>query len=364
MRYRWGLCLAVATLLLTACSDPQPTPPSQKASNVNTVINGRTFNFPVPKDLPSTGRIDWTQYKDFLIGAITTPTPPPEIWKPFKRITREHGASEFIKHYLQNVPTGKKQVKQLVTDILDNMIFVKGGSFMMGDYGWLTKAQAPMTYGSSSDTPHKVTLSSYSLMKNKVTNAEYNVYARATNQPTAFKKSMPEWGFYNYPALVNWYNAQKFCLWIGKKSGRLVDIDTSAQYEYAARSGGKRLLVASKFQKQDQLVPDMKKFRKLMIEKSKKYSATPSTAVPINTFGPNYLGFMDMIGSAEEWVYDWYGEYTKQPKINPSGPTSGNEKVVRTPSYANANGTINRWKRQPNSPYGVFRCAINGSMQL
>lgn len=58
----------------------------------------------------------------------------------------------------------------------------------------------------------------------------------------------------------------------------------------------------------------------------------------IGRFRPNNLpfgngmgayGLFDMNGNTEEWVWDWYAPYTTTPKVNPSGPEVGTEKVRR-----------------------------------
>lgn len=44
---------------------------------------------------------------------------------------------------------------------------------------------------------------------------------------------------------------------------------------------------------------------------------------------PNSLGIYDMSGSAWEWCWDWYANYTSQEQNNPSGPQNGSSRVRR-----------------------------------
>jgi len=48
----------------------------------------------------------------------------------------------------------------------------------------------------------------------------------------------------------------------------------------------------------------------------------------------NYVNIYDMSGNVAEWCWDWFGEYSSEKQINPEGPESGQERVIRGGSWA------------------------------
>ena len=51
--------------------------------------------------------------------------------------------------------------------------------------------------------------------------------------------------------------------------------------------------------------------------------------VHIRQKNPNELGLYDMSGNVWEWCWDWYGDYDKNVKENPTGAKEGTLRVNR-----------------------------------
>ena len=56
---------------------------------------------------------------------------------------------------------------------------------------------------------------------------------------------------------------------------------------------------------------------------------TINKPVDVGQYSPNAWGFYDMHGNVREWVADWYGDYAIGPLTDPTGVSSGSNRVIR-----------------------------------
>jgi len=183
------------------------------------------------------------------------------------------------------------------------VVTVEGGTFTMG------------SSVETDETPHTVTLSSYSIGKYPVTVGQYKKYCTATG--TAMPEA-PSWGWKDkHPMVnVNYNDAVAYCNWLGETYGGDWRLPTEAQWEFAARGG----------------------------TKSNKYTYSGSDDLDevgwyadnaggkTQTVGrkkANELGIYDMSGNVWEWCKDWYGDYSATAQTNPKGATTGSYRVLR-----------------------------------
>ncbi|MFA4987386.1 MAG: SUMF1/EgtB/PvdO family nonheme iron enzyme, partial [Candidatus Brocadiia bacterium] len=182
----------------------------------------------------------------------------------------------------------------------------------------------------------KVKISKFWMSEAEVTNEQYKFAfdAKAVLLPTfpnfgraAWTRRGPNPFTENHPVVcVNWEQAMKFCDWLTKKerTGFVLPpfmaytLPTEAQWEHAA-GGYCRLLYPWGSDFTDKFA---------VFGKYSLYGVEP-----VRGRRASLLGLYDIAGNAAEWCSDWYGPYTDEAQIDPTGPPTGSHKVVRGGSY-------------------------------
>jgi sulfatase modifying factor 1 len=286
-------------------------------------------------------------------------------------------------------------VQEVLKKTDENMVFVKGGTFMMGDTGD-GKYLEHFTNRDELHNATKVTLSSYYINKYETTWGElvtylkdvdrydqYNEVKYRYDQPYIAVDDITSPNYVKRAARApNWYEAEGYCLWLAEKTGKPYALPTEAQWEYAARSRGERVryatndgitLVLDDYMLGEYFSGDPIKNKTvisdshdpLAIPKGNAYGITVNeyewyTRI-VGSYPPNKLGIYDMTGNAHEWVRDWYEKdhYKKIEKNNPQGPSEA--KYWGPPISQNDTPTkVQRdWVTSSSTP-GTSRGAIYG----
>ena len=186
----------------------------------------------------------------------------------------------------------------------EGMVFIKGGCFVMGN-----------DYTQEDEKPeHKVCLSDFYMDKFEVTQARWKKLMGYN--PSKFSGA-------DLPVeQVNYENVQKFI----KKSEGNCRLPTEAEWEYSARGGAQTRYFWG----------NMVNEQYTWYEENSK----GSTQV-VGSKLPNQYGLYDMMGNVWEWVDDWYEPYYQiRTQNNPTGPETGESKIVRGGSFNSSAGAL------------------------
>jgi hypothetical protein len=198
------------------------------------------------------------------------------------------------------------------------MVFVKGGSFIMG-------CTSEQNNCNGDELPaHRVTVSDFYIGKDEVTQAHW-AQLMGTSIRQQRDKADPNESICgegaNYPMYyISWEEAQKFIERLNAATGKRYRLPTEAEWEYAARGGNQ--------------------------SKGYRYAGSNSSGDvawfdgnsgesthPVGTKTANELGIYDMSGNVLEWCYDWYDDYSSSSQTNPTGASSGSNRVLRGGSW-------------------------------
>ncbi len=215
---------------------------------------------------------------------------------------------------------------------------IPSGTFTMGS-----------TNGTANERPvRNVTISQPFLMqKTEVTQGQWRQVMQGTGleNPSSFSFC----GDTCPVESVSWNDVQTFLVRLNQQEpGKQFRLPTEAEWEYAARAG------TTGDYGGNGVLSDMGWW----------FGNSGSRTRPAARKLPNAWGLFDMHGNVWEWVNDWYlnGYYAVAPNVDPPGPASGSNRVLRGGSWGSDAVFTRSADRDHDSPtlrgFGVgFRLA-------
>ncbi len=229
-------------------------------------------------------------------------------------------------------PTGAKGKASKY--IKPQMVFVKGGSFTMGNNAREEALEKP---------EHKVNLSDFWIGKYEVTVREFRKFMETHTYVTDAEKTDFSYIFdgkdliydkkgitWEYDVLgkkrvneedhpvihVSQNDANAYCKWLSVQTGKKYRLLTEAEWEYAAKGGPRHdtfIFSGSN---------DMEKVGWYAWNSGFKTH-------PVGKKKPNGLGIYDLSGNVWEWCGDKFAPYSAAEQTNPTGPDTGSTAIMR-----------------------------------
>ena len=203
--------------------------------------------------------------------------------------------------------TSSKPLPQAVQELIENMVYVEGGTFTMGD------DSAPNVDQLEREKPeHQVTVSPFFICRYEVTQELWDAvmgsnFARVKGAKLPVSK-------------ICWDECQGFILKLVLMTGINFRLPTEAEWEFAARGGN--LSRHTKYSGSNH------------VDSVAWYAYNSSEKLHfVGQKAPNELGLYDMNGNVWEWCYDYYGRYESAPQTDPRGIENSSTNVIRGGCY-------------------------------
>jgi sulfatase modifying factor 1 len=124
---------------------------------------------------------------------------------------------------------------------------------------------------------------------------------------------------------VSWEDCQAFCEKLKAMfPGLEARLPSEAEWEYACRAG-----TQTPFSSGIDITPDQANYDGRYPYAGGTKGEYRETTVTVKSMPANPWGLYEIHGNVWEWCQDWYGEYSAEPQVDPTGPAEGHYRVFR-----------------------------------
>lgn len=211
--------------------------------------------------------------------------------------------------------TARQFTEELGDGLLLDLILIPSGVFQMGS----SRRQANL----DEQPQHLVSIKPFLLGKYLITQAQWKA-VMGKLPPCRFKgDTLPV-------ERVSWKDAQTFCQRLSKKTGRVYQLPSETQWEYACRAG-----TTTPFSFGETLTVDVANFNGEHTFRAEPRGFYFHSTSEGGKFPPNAFGVYDMHGNLWEWCADnWLDDYTSSPRDGSSYQNrDSRDRVVRGGSW-------------------------------
>lgn len=210
-----------------------------------------------------------------------------------------------------NVKGLSSQQENALSSILDDMVLIEGGTFVMGNTPEMKDCLTEQD--SLSVNPHDVELDNYYICKYEVTQKQWRAFLPVDGKCILDGEDRDNTAMDK----LSWEDAKSFADTLSAITGLQFALPTEAQWEFAARGGNKTHRYIFSGHAWDATEVGWTSFEDLKFAHEvggKRY---------------NELGLYDMTGNVSEWCKDYFELYSEDKAVNPQGPIKGFNRILR-----------------------------------
>jgi eukaryotic-like serine/threonine-protein kinase len=298
------------------------TDPKGLATGERRVLRGGSFyqefwsarsslrNYALSRDLGHYIGLRLARTVDMKAAVVpAVPKPDPTLIKPttdglLVAPFNEAKAKEVQKSVAKSLQKEVEENADLGKGIKLEMVLIPAGKFKMG-------SPASEKDRSDNETQHEVTLTKpFYMGKYEVTQEQWE--AVMGNNPSSRNKGA------KLPVTdVSWEDCQEFIKKLNAKTNGGYRLPTEAEWEYACRAGTSTAY----------------SFGDSLTNNDAKYGEPAGSTKVVGSYKPNAFSLYDMHGNVWEWCEDFKSDYLAGAVIDPKGPATGTNRVLRGGSF-------------------------------